>query len=141
MTCGPGATPYPEGRPVEFVKEHLPFTGEDSPMANLMLSFMGAFAEFERSLIRERRPEGIALAKQRRAYPHFRRPFFFLASLVSGFSMRGWDQSPGPAGWPCGSCRGTRWAEITVAQSRSSMFPAATPRTRSNASLVPKSWR
>jgi DNA invertase Pin-like site-specific DNA recombinase len=30
------------------------FTGEDSPMANLMLSVMGAFAEFERSLIRER---------------------------------------------------------------------------------------
>ncbi|HAY95394.1 recombinase family protein, partial [Shewanella sp.] len=32
---------------IEFVKEHLCFTGEDSPMANLMLSVMGAFAEFE----------------------------------------------------------------------------------------------
>jgi len=31
-----------------FLKEHLVFTGEDSPMANLMLSVMGAFAEFER---------------------------------------------------------------------------------------------
>lgn len=31
---------------VEFVKEGLAFTGEDSPMANLMLSVMGAFAEF-----------------------------------------------------------------------------------------------
>ncbi len=39
------------------------FTGEDSPMANLMLSVMGAFAEFERALIRERQREGIALAK------------------------------------------------------------------------------
>ncbi|WP_250663206.1 recombinase family protein, partial [Escherichia coli] len=38
---------------IEFVKEHLSFTGEDSPMANLMLSVMGAFAEFERALIRE----------------------------------------------------------------------------------------
>ncbi|MDQ0675139.1 hypothetical protein QFZ36_002700 [Pseudarthrobacter siccitolerans] len=37
-------------------------------MANLMLSVMGAFAEFERSLIRERQKEGIALAKQRGAY-------------------------------------------------------------------------
>jgi DNA invertase Pin-like site-specific DNA recombinase len=37
---------------IEFVKEHLIFTGEDSPMANLMLSVMGAFAEFERALIR-----------------------------------------------------------------------------------------
>ena len=53
---------------IEFVKEHLIFTGEDSPMANLMLSVMGAFAEFERALIRERQLEGIALAKQRGAY-------------------------------------------------------------------------
>jgi hypothetical protein len=40
-----------KGVRVEFVKESLVFTGEDSPMANLMLSVMGAFAEFERSLI------------------------------------------------------------------------------------------
>ena len=53
---------------IEFVKEHLTFTGEDSPMAHLMLSVMGAFAEFERALIRERQREGIALAKQRGAY-------------------------------------------------------------------------
>ena len=53
---------------VEFVKEHLSFTGEDSPMAQLMLSVMGAFAEFERSLIRERQREGIELAKKRGAY-------------------------------------------------------------------------
>ncbi|MET3932172.1 DNA invertase Pin-like site-specific DNA recombinase [Arthrobacter sp. OAP107] len=57
-----------KGVRVEFVKEHLLFTGEDSPMANLMLSVMGAFAEFERALIRERQREGIALAKQRGAY-------------------------------------------------------------------------
>lgn len=56
------------GVQIEFVKEHLIFTGEDSPMANLMLSVMGAFAEFERALIRERQREGIALAKQRGAY-------------------------------------------------------------------------
>jgi DNA invertase Pin-like site-specific DNA recombinase len=53
---------------IEFVKEHLTFTGDDSPMANLMLSVMGAFAEFERALIRERQREGIALARQRGAY-------------------------------------------------------------------------
>jgi len=53
---------------IEFVKESLVFTGEDSPMANLMLSVMGAFAEFERALIRERQREGIALAKHRGAY-------------------------------------------------------------------------
>lgn len=53
---------------IEFAKECLTFTGEDSPMANLMLSIMGAFTEFERALIRERQREGIALAKQRGAY-------------------------------------------------------------------------
>ncbi|HEJ1319031.1 TPA: recombinase family protein, partial [Pseudomonas aeruginosa] len=53
---------------IEFVKESLTFTGEDSPMANLLLSVMGAFAEFERALIRERQREGISLAKQRGVY-------------------------------------------------------------------------
>src|SRR5262245_41061394 len=53
---------------IEFVKECLTFSGEDSPMAHLMLPVMGACAEFERALIRERQREGIALAKQRGAY-------------------------------------------------------------------------
>ena len=46
-----------------FIKEGMTFTGEDSPMSTLMLSMMGAFAEFERSLILERQREGIAIAK------------------------------------------------------------------------------
>lgn len=53
---------------VEFVKEHLTFTSEDSAMSKLLLSVMGAFAEFERSLIRERQREGIALAKKAGVY-------------------------------------------------------------------------
>lgn len=53
---------------VEFVKEGLTFSGEDSPMAHLMLNVMGSFAEFERSLLKERQREGIALAKKRGAY-------------------------------------------------------------------------
>lgn len=53
---------------VEFVKEGLTFSGEDSPLAHLMLSVMGAFAEFERALLKERQKEGIALARQRGAY-------------------------------------------------------------------------
>ncbi len=53
---------------VEFVKENLTFTGDDSPMATLLLSIMGSFAEFERALIRERQMEGIAQAKKRGVY-------------------------------------------------------------------------
>jgi DNA invertase Pin-like site-specific DNA recombinase len=52
-----------KGVKVQFVKESLTFTGEDSPMANLLLSVMGAFAQFERELIKERQREGIAIAK------------------------------------------------------------------------------
>jgi DNA invertase Pin-like site-specific DNA recombinase len=48
---------------VEFTKEGLTFTGEDSALSKLLLSVMGAFAEFERSLILERQREGIAIAK------------------------------------------------------------------------------
>jgi len=50
------------------VKESLTFTVEDSPMANLLLSVLGAVAQFERELIRERQREGIDLAKRAGAY-------------------------------------------------------------------------
>lgn len=53
---------------VRFHKEGLNFTGEDSPMANLLLSMLGAVAEFERALILERQREGIALAKSQGVY-------------------------------------------------------------------------
>jgi DNA invertase Pin-like site-specific DNA recombinase len=44
-----------KGVRVEFVKESLVLAGGDSHMANLMLSVMGAFAELERPLNRDRR--------------------------------------------------------------------------------------
>src|SRR5260370_22982388 len=53
---------------IAFVKENLTFTGEDSPMSNLLLSVMGAFAQFERELIRERQREGIAIARREGKY-------------------------------------------------------------------------
>lgn len=52
-----------KGVAVQFHKENLTFTGEDSPMANLLLSTLGAFSQFERELLRERQREGIAIAK------------------------------------------------------------------------------
>lgn len=53
---------------VKFHKEGLSFTGEDSPMSNLLLSMLGAVAEFERSIILERQREGIAIAKSEGKY-------------------------------------------------------------------------
>jgi DNA invertase Pin-like site-specific DNA recombinase len=54
-----------KGVSVHFQKENLCFEAEQAnPLQNLMFQMMGAFAEFERSLIRERQREGIALAKK-----------------------------------------------------------------------------
>lgn len=54
-----------KGASVQFIKESLIFSAESSdPRARLMLSILGSFAEFERSIIRERQAEGIALTKR-----------------------------------------------------------------------------
>jgi len=58
---------------VNFVKEGLEFTSSTSTMSQLMLSLMGAFAEFEHGLIRERQLEGIAKAKERGVYKRMRK--------------------------------------------------------------------
>jgi len=53
---------------IEFVKEQMTFSSEDNAMSKLLLSVMGAFAEFERALIKERQREGIAIAKKAGVY-------------------------------------------------------------------------
>ena len=53
---------------VKFMKENLVFTGDDNPMNNLLLTLLGAVAEFERAMIRERQREGIAIAKIKGVY-------------------------------------------------------------------------
>lgn len=61
-----------KGVTVEFRKESLTFSGGSDAMQTLMLQMMGAFAQFERSMIRERQREGIAAAKA--AGKHMGRP-------------------------------------------------------------------
>lgn len=56
------------GVKIHFVKEALTFNGDDTAMSVLLLSVMGAVAEFERSIIRERQAEGIRIAKQKGVY-------------------------------------------------------------------------
>ena len=53
---------------VQFLKENRTLTGDDSSMSKLLFNMLGSFAEFERSLTRERRREGIALAKKAGVY-------------------------------------------------------------------------
>lgn len=56
-----------KGITVQLLKENLTFTGDDS-LSKLLFDMLGSFAESERSLIRERQREGIALAKKAGVY-------------------------------------------------------------------------
>ena len=58
-----------KGASVRFLKENLTFSRDSTdPRDTLMLSILGSFAEFERSIIRKRQAEGIALAKKAGKY-------------------------------------------------------------------------
>jgi DNA invertase Pin-like site-specific DNA recombinase len=57
------------GVKLQFVKENLTFTKDDNnPMSLFLLSVMGSFSELERSLIKERQREGIAIARMKNVY-------------------------------------------------------------------------
>lgn len=58
-----------KGVTVDFLQERLRFSPDaDDPLSKLQLHLMGAFAEFERSMIRKRQAEGIARAKAKGVY-------------------------------------------------------------------------
>ena len=58
-----------KGATISFVSERLTFCStSDDPIAKLQLHMMGAFAEFERSIIKKRQAEGIAKAKAKGVY-------------------------------------------------------------------------
>jgi len=61
-----------KGVSVKFIKENLTFNAIKDPTATLTLQIMGAFAEFERTMIRARQREGIDAAKK--AGKHLGRP-------------------------------------------------------------------
>lgn len=53
---------------VQFLQEGQTYSADPSPSSRLLLSMLGAVAEFERSIIRERQADGIARAKARGVY-------------------------------------------------------------------------
>ena len=80
-----------KGVAVRFHKENLSFTGEDSPMQQLMLSMLGAVYQFERSMILERQREGIQQAKAAGKYKGGKPRVdaeAIKAALESGMSIR-----------------------------------------------------
>ncbi|MCP3940133.1 MAG: recombinase family protein, partial [Desulfobacteraceae bacterium] len=54
-----------QGVAVKLHKENLLFDNNSNAISKLLLHVMGAFAEFERSLIKERQIEGIAAAQKK----------------------------------------------------------------------------
>ncbi|MGE0157057.1 MAG: recombinase family protein [Geobacter sp.] len=67
---------------ITFMSESLTFSpDQSSPMSTLLLNMLGAVAEFERSLIKERQREGIAAAKARGVY-RGRRPSLTPAEIT-----------------------------------------------------------
>ena len=57
-----------KGVTVSFLHPSLSFSGDDSPINKLLFLMLAGFAEMERSLIRERQLEGIAIAKREKKY-------------------------------------------------------------------------
>jgi DNA invertase Pin-like site-specific DNA recombinase len=58
-----------KGVSVSFLSERLSFSASsDDPFARLQLHLLGAFSQFERSIIRKRQREGIEKAKARGVY-------------------------------------------------------------------------
>lgn len=58
-----------DGVSITFLSEHLTFSADkDDAFALLQLQMMGAFAEFERNIIKKRQAEGIAKAKAKGVY-------------------------------------------------------------------------
>lgn len=59
-----------EGAALEFIHERMRFSPDTTvdPTSKLMFQMLGAFAEFERDIIRERQKEGIAEAKKKGVY-------------------------------------------------------------------------
>jgi len=57
-----------KGITVTFIQEGQSYSANPSPTGRLLLGMLGAVAEFERSIIRERQAEGIARAKARGVY-------------------------------------------------------------------------
>ncbi|MNV51140.1 DNA-invertase hin [compost metagenome] len=72
-----------DGVTVKFHKENLEFSsGKQNPMQTLMFDMLASFAEFERSIIKERQREGIDKAKAKGIYNKEKRKKVDYAELV-----------------------------------------------------------
>lgn len=111
------------GVAVRFEKEQLTFDGSaGNPMNRLMLQMLGAFAEFERSMIRERQREGITAAQKKGL--HLGAPRSLSDEQVAAIAARGDDKAADLAK-EFGVCR------QTIYSIRQGRYTTTAPVTRS----------
>lgn len=81
-----------KGVSVKFIKESLEFTaGTDNSMNNLLLTMLGAVAQFERELMLERQREGIEAAKAKGKFKGRKATIdsdAVIADIAGGLSVR-----------------------------------------------------
>ena len=75
------------GVSVTFTTQAMTFTGDLNPMNTLMLQLLGAVGQFERSLIRERQREGIAIAKAKGTVYKGRKPSLDAAGVAQARAL------------------------------------------------------
>ena len=81
-----------KGVSLHFIKENLTFSGNDDPFSKLTLSIAGAFASFDRDIIKSRQAEGIAKAKERGVYQGRKKQIDdnkILELTAAGYSQQG----------------------------------------------------
>jgi DNA invertase Pin-like site-specific DNA recombinase len=81
-----------KGVSVKFIKENLAFTADtDNSMNNLLLTMLGAVAQFERELMLERQREGIEAAKAKGKFKGRKATIdsdVIIADIAGGLSVR-----------------------------------------------------
>ena len=79
-----------KGVSIHFLSERLTFSGNsEDAFAKLQLQMMGAFAEFERAIIRKRQAEGNSKAKERGVYANRKRKSTINVKRVKGLKEEG----------------------------------------------------
>ncbi len=101
-----------KGVEVRFHKEGLTFrSNANDPMQTLLFHVMGAFAQFERTLIRERQREGIAAAKAA-GKPLGRRAALTPAQIAEAKSRRAGGESAASLAKAFGISRATMYQHL-----------------------------
>ena len=104
-----------KGISVVFHKEGLTFTGKEDPFQKLQLQIIGAVAQFERSLIRERQREGIAIAKKQGKYKG-RKPVITPELINQARAMAATGQKKQVIADKLGICRATLYKALKTIQ-------------------------